>query len=593
MSATSAGPNPHWQRLVLLRGFAGRLCAGLLFMSLTVMVELAYPKALAYFIDHIDLRKQDAHYGGFALLVVLALAVQAVATTLRYYLFETTGQLIVAKIRRLLYGALIAQPIGFFDKHNVGELTNRLANDVEILQDTLTMGLAISLRSLCVFLGCAVMLVLISPPLSLILAVFLPLSLIMGKLAGRRIGQRPSEIQTRQADCGRVAHEHFTNVRLVHAFNQRDTALARYADATRAALQAAMATTRMMASFRGISSFLMYMALVATLWFGAQLIGQGRLTVGALTSFVIYAGMATSSSGAVTDFWSDWMRTIGATARVFEIIDSEAGERDEGNVLAGMQGGVAFRDLVFSYPERPQSRALDGVSFQIAAGEKVALVGASGAGKSTVANLILRFYQPDSGMVLFDGHDAQRLSKASVRAHLAIVEQEPSLFSGSIFDNIAFALDERIASRAEVAEAARLANAHDFIAAFPDGYDTLVGDRGVQLSGGQKQRIAIARAVLRDPRILILDEATSALDAASERQVQQALDTLMEGRTTIIIAHRYSTIIKADRALVFAQGRLVQQGAHAALMHETDGVYHNLMANQLGYRSADVSALRA
>jgi len=578
--------NPHLQRLALLRTFALRLALGLLFMALTVLVELSYPRALSYFIDHIGMKGDSSWFAPFAAIVTAVLALQAVATTMRYYLFESTGHMIVARIRRLLYGALIRQPVGFYDKHNVGELTSRLSADVEILHDTLTMGLAISLRSLCVLAGCVVMLLLISPVLSLILLVYVPLTLYMGDWLGKQVLQRSRDIQQRQAECGGVAHEYFTNIRLVHAFNQQRAAGAKYADATAHALTAAVANTRLMASFRGVSSFVMYLALLVTLWLGSRLIGQGSLSVGELTSFVIYAGMVTSSSGAVSDFWSDWMRTIGATERVFEIIESEAQPVAAPVGAVTLHGALAFRDVSFVYPERPEKVALDGVSFSIAAGENVALVGASGAGKSTIASLILGFYRPRQGCIAFDGVPSEQLDVAGMRAHIAIVEQEPSLFSGSIFENIAFAVPDRQVTREEVADAARLANAHDFIAGFPHGYDTVVGERGVQLSGGQKQRIAIARALLRDPKILILDEATSALDSASELQVQQALDKLMEGRTTIVIAHRYSTIVKADRALVLERGAVVQQGAHAELIQQRDGLYFHLMQNQLtAYRT--------
>lgn len=578
--------NPHLQRLALLRVFAPRLAMGLLFMTVTVLVELSYPRALSYFIDHIGLKNDGSWFGPFAATVTAVLALQAVATTMRYYLFESTGHMIVTRIRRLLYGALIRQPVGFYDRHNVGELTSRLSADVEILHDTLTMGLAISLRSLCVLAGCVVMLLSISPVLSLILLVYVPLTLYMGDWLGKHVRRRSREIQQRQADCGSVAHEYFTNIRLVHAFNQQRAAGAKYADATAHALTAAIGNTRLLASFRGVSSFAMYLALLATLWLGAKLIGQGRLSAGELTSFVIYAGMVTSSSGAVSDFWSDWMRTIGATERVFEIIDSEASSEAQPSGVVALRGDLSFRDVSFVYPERPEKLALDGVSFTIAAGENVALVGASGAGKSTIASLMLGFYRPRSGSIAFDGLPYEQLDVVGVRAHIAIVEQEPSLFSGSIFENIAFAVPDREVTRAEVADAARLANAHDFIDGFPHGYDTVVGERGVQLSGGQKQRIAIARALLRNPKILILDEATSALDSASELQVQQALDKLMEGRTTIVIAHRYSTIVKADRALVLERGAIVQQGAHAELIQQRGGLYFHLMQNQLSaYRT--------
>ncbi|MDQ1919721.1 ABC transporter ATP-binding protein [Massilia pseudoviolaceinigra] len=586
-------PSPHLDRLRLLRPFAARLCAGIVCMAVTVLIQLAYPKALSYFIDNINVQKDMAWFSSLALIMLAVLAIQAVAATARYYIFESTGYMIVTRIRRQLYAALINQPIRFFDKHHVGELNNRLTADVEVLHDTLTMGMAVSLRCLCVFIGGVVMLLTISPALCLMLVFFLPATLIIGKMTGKVYRKRARLMQDGQAACGKVAHEHFSNIRLVHAFSQQRTARARYAGATERALSLSVSSSALFALFRGGSSFLVYLALLGTLWFGARLIGQGVLSVGDLTAFILYASMVTEAAGAIGEFWNAWMRTIGATEWIFEVINSdrapETAAQAETHSAVLLQGNLAFNDVVFSYPERPDAQALKGIGFSIAAGETIALVGASGAGKSTIASLILGFYQPDSGSIAFDGIEAGAMPLAGIRSKLAIVEQEPSLFSGSIFENIAFAVAERDVTLDEVKAAAALAFAHDFISGFPDGYDTVVGERGAQLSGGQKQRIAIARALLRDPRILILDEATSALDSASELQVQRALDTLMEGRTTIIIAHRFSTIVKADRILVLDQGRLAQQGTHAQLVAQQDGLYFHLMRHQLA-RAQPVAA---
>ncbi|NZA25407.1 ATP-binding cassette domain-containing protein [Luteimonas sp. SJ-92] len=573
--------NPHLQRLAILKPFAGRLAFGLFFMVLTVSAQLAYPKVLSSFIDNIAAGKSGDWYSTLAVIMLCVLVVHAIATALRYYLLESTGHMIVTRIRRLLFAALINQGVPFYDKHNVGELTNRLSSDVEILHGTLTMGAAISLRSFCVLAGGGVMMLYTSPALSLILAVFMPVGIYLGKRAGKSYRVRAKEVQDGLADCGKVAYEHFSNIRLVHAFNQQRVAKKRYADATGNALSVLVSSTRLIAVFRGMISFLTYLALLVTLWWGARLISDEQLTIGELAAFLLYAVMVTESANAISDFWTSWMRTIGATERIFEII--QAGTHGEWNAsqVAKLTGSVEFSRLVFAYPERPDTPALKGISFSIVAGEKVALVGASGAGKSTVANMILGFYAPDEGRILFDGVDARYLDVQDIRESIAIVEQEPSLFSGSIFENIAFAVSERDVGLAEVRNAARLANAHEFISRFKDGYETIVGERGVQLSGGQKQRIAIARALLRDPRILILDEATSALDSASEQQVQEALKLLMRGRTTIIIAHRYSTITNADRVLVMNHGRLVQEGRHADLINDREGLYFSLMHNQL------------
>ncbi|MGH8051863.1 MAG: ABC transporter ATP-binding protein [Arenimonas sp.] len=578
--------NPHFQRLKLLQPFIGRLLVGLLFMVLAVVIQLAYPKALSYFIDNVGTRKSDDWYTTLALVMLGVIIVQAVSTTLRYYYFESTGYMVVTKIRRHLYDALINKSIGYYDGINVGELTNRLSADVEVLHETLTMGLAIAVRCLCIFIGGVVMLLLISPVLSLMLAFFVPASLLLGTWAGEKIRIRAKDIQDSQAECGKVAHEHFTNIRLVHAFNQYKTALLKYFVATQNALSISVSSTRLFATVRGGSSFLVYLALLVTLWLGARQINEGTLTIGELTGFILYASMVTDSASAISDFWTEWMRTIGATEKIFKIISTVPTSSEHGYAKKNLQGNLRFDNVVFSYPERPGETALNGISFKVSAGEKVALVGISGAGKSTIANLVLGFYLPDQGNVIFDDIHSTRMDIGEIRNNIAIVEQEPSLFSGSILENIAFAVSERNVGLSEVIEAAKLAYADEFIKNFQDGYNTIVGDRGVQLSGGQKQRIAIARALLRNPKILILDEATSALDSASELQVQKALDQLMQGRTTIIIAHRYSTVVKADRIMVLDAGRIVQQGPHVELIQQQAGLYFHLMENQLSqYRN--------
>jgi ATP-binding cassette subfamily B protein len=417
--------------------------------------------------------------------------------------------------------------------------------------------------------------------LSLPLALFIPASLYLGKRSGASYRLRAREVQSSLAESGKVAQEHFANVKLVHAFNQQEGASALYRGATGRALGAALANARLLSAFQGALSLLLYLALLTTLCFGAWLIGQGRLSVGELTAFIIYASMVTEAATGLAEFWSSWMCTLGATDRIFDMLRLEPRVDGAARPLH-LSGRIRFENVHFHYPQRPGQAALDGIDLHLAPGETVALVGSSGAGKSTVANLILGHYAPDAGRVLFDDFDAARLGAASIRRHVALVEQEPVLFSGSIADNIRFAVPEREVAMAEVEAAARRAQAHDFIMAFPDAYATLVGERGAQLSGGQKQRIAIARALLRDPKILILDEATSALDAASETLVQAALDALMQGRTTIIIAHRLSTIARADRILVLDGGKVCQQGSHAELARDEGGAYARLVRHQLG-----------
>ena len=582
-SRRTSGWEPHLERLRLAYPVRWRVAAGLACMVAAVGLQLAIPQGIAYAVDHLD-RFRDA---GIPIHLVLAMldvvVLYAVTSMARFYLMHTAGYRIVARVRRRLFDTIVHQPMSFHDRHHVGELSSRLSADVMALHESLTMGAGHALRSLTLFLGGLAMLLHLSPVLSLPLALFIPASLLVGKRSGASYRERSREVQSSMADTGKTAQEYFSNVRLVQAFSQQDGAARAYTRMVHRLLDVSVDNARMMAVYQGLQSILTLLALVVTVCLGVHLIARGELSIGELTAFILYASMVTDAASSMAEFWNSWMRTLGATDRIFALL------RDGEPPLAGdtgrrLDGAVALRDVHFFYPERPGMKALDGVDLEIAAGEKVALVGPSGAGKSTIASLILGHYRPGAGQVLFDGIDAADIGINTVRRHIAIVEQEPSLFSGTIAENIAFALPGRDVTREELAAAARLAHAHDFISAFPLGYDTVVGERGVQLSGGQKQRIAIARALLRDPGILILDEATSALDAASERLVQSALETLMRGRTTIIIAHRLSTIAKADRIVVMDGGQVRQQGSHAELMRQPDGLYAGLIRNQVQHQ---------
>lgn len=573
-------PNPHIERLRLLHPVRKHVAAALFFMGLTIAGQLAFPKAISYFVDNIDLLKAQGVPVGVALLALGLIVVHALATACKFYLFESAGLSIVTSIRRRLFDVMINQPIAWFDKHHVGELNSRLTSDVQALHQALTMGAANALSSACTLIGAIALLIYISPALTAVLALFIPASAYLGKLSGNDYRKRSRQLQATLADTGKVAHEYFSHVRLVQGFNQQDGASAKYLAATGRLVSVSLASVRMLAMFRGAGTLLGFASLLLTLWLGAYLIGQGSLSLGDLAAVVMYSSMVTAESSSLSEFWNTWMRAIGATDHVFDILrNAQPGKQSSSR--QPLTGSIEFDKVSFRYPERPDVVALNEISLRAGAGEKLALVGASGAGKSTIASLILGHYPAGSGRVLFDGIEASCLGIEHVRRHIATVEQEPSLFSGTIAENIAFAVPEREVSLDEVKAAARLANAHDFISSFPDGYGTLVGERGLQLSGGQKQRVAIARAILRNPRILILDEATSALDANSEVQIQAALDTLMQGRTTIIIAHRFSTIVKADRIAVLEHGRIVQQGVHQQLVGDRDGIYYRLIQNQL------------
>lgn len=566
------------QMLNLLWRFRGRLACGLALMAITVVFQLALPKGLAYFIDHLNTPDIEM-LSDLIVPICIVLIIQAIAMACRYYVFESTGYLVVHYVREKLFQNMLSKSVAFFDRHHVGELNSRLSADVETLHDTLTMGLSLCLRAILLFSGALIMMIDISLSLSTMLIMFIPVSLFSARWIGRQFRIRSTQKQHALAVCSKTSLEYLSHIRLVKAFNQQPFAKQRYNGVHQQYLHISLKNTALFAKFQSYSLLLTFSAVLLTLWQGAGQISSGEISTGDLTSFVLYAGMLSMSASTLSDFWGEWMRTVGATNDIFAFLsEKESCSSVSSQVL--LDGSITFRDVCFSYPERPLHIAIDHLNFTTRPGERIALVGSSGAGKSTVAALLLGFYKPSNGQILLGSEQLNDLNSESVRQQIAIVEQEPSLFSGSIYENIAFAVSERSVSEEEVLHAAKLANADEFISAFPAGYHTQVGEHGMQLSGGQKQRIAIARAVLRDPKILILDEATSALDAASEHSVQQALDFLMQDRTTIIIAHRFSTIIRADRILVLEKGCLVQDGEPKYLSSQQDGAFYKLMNMQ-------------
>jgi ATP-binding cassette subfamily B protein len=397
-------------------------------------------------------------------------------------------------------------------------------------------------------------------------------------LYGRRVRKLSRDVQDALAASSDVAQESIAGIRTVRAFAAEPREAARYDRAVMSSFELARSRAVLAATFMAVASFAAGAAASAVLWYGGRLVVSGALSAGALVSFLVYTLIVAFALGGLTDLWADFMKATGATERIFELLDrtpaiAGAGGREPDRV----EGRVDFEGVIFAYPTRREAPVLRGIDLSVRPGEVVAIVGPSGAGKSTIAALLSRLYDPDGGRVLLDGRDLRDLSTEWLRRRVGVVAQEPILFSSSIADNIRYGREG--ATDADVEAAARAANAHDFVSRFPDGYRTLVGERGVQLSGGQKQRVAIARAVLKDPRILVLDEATSALDAESEHLVKEALDRLMSGRTTLIIAHRLSTVADADRVVVLDGGVIVQSGAHAALMAE-EGLYKRLVERQ-------------
>ena len=574
----------HIKRLQLVKPFMGRLLLGFLVMLIAVGLQLAFPKAISYFMDNVAEQPSTDWYTVPAILAMVGFTLYCVANALRIYLFESTGAMIVRRLRERLFRSIIKQEIGFFDTAQSGELTSRLTVDVDRLQGALSMNIAMMIRAFIVGIGGLVMILTLSPLLSGLVVLTMPLTLILSKWLGNKLRIKAKVLQESISGSLHRAQESVSNVRITQAFNQEEKAIRGYSTTVQSVLHRTLDNAKLRAVFQALSTFSSFSTMLVTVLAGGILIIRDTLTLGELTSFLMYAGMVSGAVNGISGLWGDWMQTFGATERVFELLDriSEVPTYKEGLEPANLQGKVEFDAISFAYPGRKDEEVLQDFSLSIEAGEKVALVGPSGAGKSTVVNLLLGFYAPSQGTIRFDGIDAATLDYRSIRDAMAIVEQEPVLFSGTIAENIGYALPQPENALDKIQEAAKLANAHHFISQFPEGYHTSVGEKGVQLSGGQKQRIAIARAVIKNPKILILDEATSALDSESELLVQDALNKLMHGRTTIIIAHRYSTIAHVDKLVVLDQGKLIQYGTHQALIENTEGLYYKLVLNQMG-----------
>jgi ABC transporter fused permease/ATP-binding protein len=570
---------PLWRMLGLARPERVNLILGVLFLAVGSAMGLLFPQAIRIIVDEAlgAGRSSFTINEAIAALVVIFL-IQAIATGLRYVLFSVVGEHVVARLRVALYQSLMRQEIAFFDEHRTGELTNRLASDTTVLQDTVSEDIAMGLRFFASVAGGLFFLVYTSPELTLVMLSVVP-PVVLGAVAyGRRVRKLSRDVQDALARGSEVAEETLAGIRTVRAFAAEDAEIRRYGDAIYRAFDLARKRIGIAGVFIGVASFAAYGAAALVLWYGVHLVTAGSLTIGGLTSFLVYTLLVAFSLGGLSDLWADFNKASGAAARVFELLDRAPRMPSSGGAkLPRVAGKVELVGVHFHYPTRRDAPVLRGIDLAMQPGEVVALVGASGAGKSTIAALMMRFYDPDQGAVFLDGWPIKELDPEWLRQQIGIVSQEPLLFSTSIAENIRYGRAD--ATDEEIEAAAKAANAHEFILSFPDGYDTLVGERGVQLSGGQKQRVAIARAVLKDPRLLVLDEATSALDAESEYLVKEALDRVRKGRTTLIIAHRLSTVRDANRVLVMDGGRIVQSGEHAVLMGQ-EGLYRRLIERQ-------------
>lgn len=565
--------------LALARPEAKPLALGIFFLAVSSLMSLLFPQAIRLIVDEaLASEKNLALLDKAAFGLVFIFLVQAVASALRYALFSISGERVVAKLRSRLFAVLIEQEIAFFDERRTGELLNRLSSDTAVLQNAVSVNISMALRFFASVVGGIGFLIYTSPRLTLLMLAVVPPVALGAVVYGRRVRKLSRDVQDALARSGEVAEEVISGIRTVRAFASEHSEAKRYGDAVDQSFQVVRHRIKVGSTFMGIATFAAFGAAALVLWYGGRMVSRSHLTVGELTSFLVYTMIVGFSLGGLTDLWADFMKAAGAAERVFELLDRPPSmSPSEGKTLSKVQGLLEFRNVKFSYPTRKDVSVLSDLNFQIEPGEVVALVGPSGAGKSTIAALLLRLYDPDGGEIRLDGHDLRELDPHFLRRRIGIVAQEPLLFSFSIADNIRYGRET--ATDEELEQAAQAANAHSFIQRFPEGYKTLVGERGVQLSGGQKQRVAIARAVLKDPRVLVLDEATSALDAESEHLVKEALDRLMRGRTTLIIAHRLSTVKDADRVLVIDGGRIVQSGSHAELVAK-DGLYRRLVERQ-------------
>jgi ABC transporter fused permease/ATP-binding protein len=554
------------------------LLAGTIVLIVGAAMSLLYPQGVRIVINGALaganrglLDRTALAMAGLSLLFGLALGARSVC-------FSVAGERIVARLREQVYRRILDQELAFFDAHRTGELISRLTSDTTVVQNAVSSNVSKALFSLAQALGALAFLTYTSARLTLLMLAVVPAMAFSAVTYGRRQRRLARDVQDALADATEVAEETIAGIRTVRAFAAEPAEGSRYARALGKAM--ALARGRIIAggTFMTVASFSSYAAAALVFWYGGRLVLRDQISVGQLASFLMYTHILAFSLGGLGDLWTEFMRAIGAAERVFELIDREPTiPFHGGETPARADGAVTLAGVCFSYPTRAQVTVLDEVDLRIEAGELVALVGPSGSGKSTVASLLLRFYDPLEGRVLLDGRDVRALDPRWLRAQVGTVAQEPVLFSTSVAENIRYGRPS--ASDAEVEVAARAANAHTFVSQFPQGYQTLVGERGVQLSGGQKQRVAIARAVLKNPRLLILDEATSALDSESEHAVREALERLMRGRTTLIIAHRLATVVGADRVVVLDRGRIVQSGPHARLVAE-EGLYRRLMERQ-------------
>lgn len=568
------------QKAKLIFQFSGKhlwkFYIGLFFLLLTGGTALAFPKLMGLLVDCVN-NKDTAQANFIALSLLGILFMQSIFSFFRLSLFVNFTENTLANLRLALYSNLVKLPMSFFSQKRVGELNSRISSDITQIQDTLTSTIAEFLRQFILIIGGIALLATESFKLTLLMLSVVPLVAVAAVIFGRFIRSYSKKVQDKVAESQVIVEETMQGISIVKAFANEWYEIARYKTQIKEVIQIAIKGGKYRGYFASFIIFCLFGAIVAVVWYGVQLSIAGEMSVGQLISFVLYSTFVGASFGGIAELYAQIQKAIGATERVFELLD-ETPEKIQGTTahqsIEKIKGNVNFKNVAFKYPSRKEMEVLKDVSFTAQFGQKIAIVGPSGAGKSTIASLLLRFYSIAEGSIEIDNKNIYDYDLEQLRGNMSIVPQDVILFGGTIRENIAYGKPN--ASEEEILAAALQANAYNFIESFPEKLDTIVGERGVKLSGGQRQRIAIARALLKNPSILILDEATSSLDSESEKLVQEALEILMEGRTSIIIAHRLSTIRSADQILVLDKGIIAEKGTHQELIALDNGIYKNL-----------------
>lgn len=575
-----------------LKPYRWTFVTGLIFIALSSATTMAFPYFLKKLIDSaqsISLGKDAVSPGTIAMWMLGILSLQMIFSFMRVYLFSYVGEYSLADMRKDVYRKMIMMPMNFFAQRRVGELSSRISADLSQIQEAVTGMLAEILRGILTLVIGMVLIFILSPSLATVMLSVVPVIVIIGVIFGKRIRKLSRNTQDQLADSNTIVQETLQGISNVKSFTNEWYEIGRYTNSLQQAVKLAVSNGRFRGLFVSFILMSVFGTIILVVWYGTTLVHTGALTFGGLTAFVVYTAFVGGSMAGFADLFSQFQKTLGATQRVREILRDETEPvtvTDEPvQEINKLNGAVTFDHVAFSYPSRKDLHILKEVTITAAPGEQIAIVGPSGAGKSTIAALLLQFYHPDSGKVLFDGKPANNFPLSQLRKQMALVPQDVLLFGGTIKENIAYGKPN--ATQTEIEDAARKANAHDFIMSFPEAYETVVGERGVKLSGGQRQRVAIARAILKDPVILVLDEATSSLDSASESLVQEALENLMKNRTSFVIAHRLSTIRNADKIIVLDKGHVVESGTHQELIVMEDGLYKSLNKLQLEWKSED------